>query len=388
MKSILLSISILFLFLSVIHAQQTSNIEQPISIDSTGAEPDTSAMLDVVSSSRGVLIPRMSTGARNAIVLPARGLLVYDTTMNALCHYSGSTWNCHTTSCQTLDMAYDCGGPAMGRTILVDTGAVNLFGTAATTPTLTASASSASSTIDVVQFGTGDVISAFQANPFSAANTISAINDGFGQSVYAATFNPTNPAATVKSEQFGLGHAGHFETFDLMDTVASVKSEHFGGGDGVHGIANTVDTFGRAGVVGTGMGDASTAAALHAHNGAIRVSKSTSPNTPADKIDTLLSSWLPMDDCPSACGGTGTGGDTHAWNSDVIFVPNVYVDPVRSVIVHTVECNPPNLGIKAITKMLVPGGFFVQFVVDTDNCTGFCFPGALPVTLHYIIINK
>jgi len=40
--------------------------------------PDPSAALEVESKEKGVLVPRMTTAERNAIVAPAEGLLVYD----------------------------------------------------------------------------------------------------------------------------------------------------------------------------------------------------------------------------------------------------------------------------------------------------------------------
>jgi len=54
--------------------------------------PDASAMLDVSSTNKGLLPPRMTTAQRNAIASPAKGLLVYDTGLNALYHYNGTVW--------------------------------------------------------------------------------------------------------------------------------------------------------------------------------------------------------------------------------------------------------------------------------------------------------
>jgi hypothetical protein len=54
--------------------------------------PHASAQLDVSSTTRGLLAPRMTTTQRNAIESPAKGLLVYDTQINSLFHYNGSTW--------------------------------------------------------------------------------------------------------------------------------------------------------------------------------------------------------------------------------------------------------------------------------------------------------
>lgn len=56
------------------------------------ATPDASAMLDVTSTTQGVLISRMTTTQRNAISSPAEGLLVFDTDINSLYQYTGSAW--------------------------------------------------------------------------------------------------------------------------------------------------------------------------------------------------------------------------------------------------------------------------------------------------------
>jgi hypothetical protein len=47
-------------------------------------------MLDVSSTSKGMLVPRMTSLQRTAISSPATGLLVYDTTLGNF--YSGSAW--------------------------------------------------------------------------------------------------------------------------------------------------------------------------------------------------------------------------------------------------------------------------------------------------------
>lgn len=54
--------------------------------------PQASAQLQVDSTTRGVLFPRMTTTQKNLISAVA-GLVVYDTTTNKLCCYNGSTWN-------------------------------------------------------------------------------------------------------------------------------------------------------------------------------------------------------------------------------------------------------------------------------------------------------
>lgn len=60
------------------------SFSQNIAINSSGALPDTSAMLDVSSTVKGILIPRVTTTQQNAIPLPAKGLIVYNTSTNTV----------------------------------------------------------------------------------------------------------------------------------------------------------------------------------------------------------------------------------------------------------------------------------------------------------------
>jgi hypothetical protein len=59
----------------------------------SGSNANASAQLDVSSTTKGFLPPRMTTTQKNAIASPAAGLVVYDSTTNKLQCYNGSTWN-------------------------------------------------------------------------------------------------------------------------------------------------------------------------------------------------------------------------------------------------------------------------------------------------------
>lgn len=56
-------------------------------------KPDQSAVLDISSSSKGVLMPRMSLQQRNAIQSPAKGLIIYQTDMiSGFYFFDGEDW--------------------------------------------------------------------------------------------------------------------------------------------------------------------------------------------------------------------------------------------------------------------------------------------------------
>ncbi len=69
-----------------------SNIQQSLSVNSDGSAPNPSAQLDVSATDKGMLVPRMTTVQRSAIVSPATGLLVFDTTTGGFWFYNGTSW--------------------------------------------------------------------------------------------------------------------------------------------------------------------------------------------------------------------------------------------------------------------------------------------------------
>jgi hypothetical protein len=68
------------------------HVPAQVAINTNGATANASAILDVQSSSKGVLISRLSTAQRTAIAQPAIGLLVFDTDEKTLYMYDGSRW--------------------------------------------------------------------------------------------------------------------------------------------------------------------------------------------------------------------------------------------------------------------------------------------------------
>ncbi len=56
------------------------------------ASVHTSAIMDMSSTVKGILIPRMTTAQRDAIASPATGLQIYNTSNNQIDYYNGSAW--------------------------------------------------------------------------------------------------------------------------------------------------------------------------------------------------------------------------------------------------------------------------------------------------------
>jgi hypothetical protein len=66
-----------------------------VSTDGVGVNTPTinpSAAFQVDSTTKGYLMPRLTTTQRNAIATPATGLLIYNTTTNSLDYYNGTSW--------------------------------------------------------------------------------------------------------------------------------------------------------------------------------------------------------------------------------------------------------------------------------------------------------
>ncbi|TMI74778.1 MAG: hypothetical protein E6H09_02735 [Bacteroidetes bacterium] len=89
--STLASASTFILTLALTLLISTSSFSQNISISSTAASPDPSAMLDIQSTSKGLLVPRMSQAQRIGINNPATGLLVYQVDTDSGFYYNGGS---------------------------------------------------------------------------------------------------------------------------------------------------------------------------------------------------------------------------------------------------------------------------------------------------------
>src|SRR5215470_7758862 len=94
MKKFFLVCTTAFIFF-ITHAQQG------VAINTDGSNADNSALLDIKSSTKGILIPRVTSAQKTAIASPATGLLVYQTDGTAgFYFFNGSSWSPLSTAAQ------------------------------------------------------------------------------------------------------------------------------------------------------------------------------------------------------------------------------------------------------------------------------------------------
>ncbi len=167
-KAILIFITFIVVFYQQIFAQQNVGIGTNT--------PDNSSLLDLTSTSKGILVPRMTTAQRTAITSPATGLLVYDTSLQQFWYFNGTQWVAITGGgggCSTLQQAYDCGGPGLGRNIVITgTSSVNITDANALSIGLKSSHSGNGSSIVADNTSTSVQYAAMQATTASNYGTV------------------------------------------------------------------------------------------------------------------------------------------------------------------------------------------------------------------------
>jgi len=89
MRKLALILGIIILFVGVQNILEAQNIAIT---DDNAYTANNSAMLDVKSDTKGMLVPRLTSIQRGSIAAPATGLLVFDTTVGAFFYYSTSGW--------------------------------------------------------------------------------------------------------------------------------------------------------------------------------------------------------------------------------------------------------------------------------------------------------
>ena len=82
----------LLLLTIIFNSFNIGQMDAQVGINTNGASPNASAMLDISSTDKGILIPRMTTAERELINSPATGLMVYDSDESTFWYYNGTAW--------------------------------------------------------------------------------------------------------------------------------------------------------------------------------------------------------------------------------------------------------------------------------------------------------
>jgi len=84
-----------FVLLIVLFIMFLASNGQGVAINLTGVAADSSAILDISSNDKGLLIPRMTTAQRlliNPLGMTQKGLMVFDVTLNMFFFWDGVSW--------------------------------------------------------------------------------------------------------------------------------------------------------------------------------------------------------------------------------------------------------------------------------------------------------
>ena len=198
----ILTISASFLFLLA------NSYSQSVSINTTGNAADTSAMLDVTSTGKGFLMPRMTAAQRVAIVLPADGLLVFQT------DGTKGFWYYHTSTGWVLMAASNATITSLNG-LTATTQTFSTPGTSGTAPNWSSSGST--HTFNLPMSGTSGVTAGLLSN--TDWNTF---NNKIG-TVNGLTAATQSFATGTSGTDFNIGSSGSTHTFNIPDAGASAR---------------------------------------------------------------------------------------------------------------------------------------------------------------------
>lgn len=169
--------------------------------------PSASAVLDISSTSKGLLLPRMNTMQRDGIASPAAGLLIFNSTSSKFNYYNGTAWIEITGSLAAVSSAPDA--PVIG-TATASAGAASVAFTAPTND------GGSAITNYIVTSTPGNFTGQGTASPISVTGltngtaytfTVVAVNS-LGTSAASAASNSVTPAAVPSAPTSVVATAG------------------------------------------------------------------------------------------------------------------------------------------------------------------------------------
>ena len=201
----------------------TLSARAQVSVNSTGTSPDPSAMLDVSSTVKGILVPRMTAAQRDAISNPATGLLIYQTD-----NTPGFYYNAGTPSARNWTLIGS--GATSGWSLTGNSGtnpSTNFIGTTDNVPLIFKTNNQPSGKIDPVNnntsLGYNSLLPASTGSHNTAIGSNALKSNSTGHSNVAigtsALFNSTNLSNLV-----ALGDSALFTNYGVYNTALGSKS--------------------------------------------------------------------------------------------------------------------------------------------------------------------
>ncbi len=238
MKAIFAFVAILFCSL-ILQAQNNIGIGTP--------NPHPSSILDLSSTDKGVLVPRLTTQQRTNIANPADGLLVYDVSFQCFYFFGNGTWN---SLCQNGGSGGTTG--ATGSTGV--TGAQGLQGVTGATGVTGQDGTSASAGATGPQGITGATgqngnngISGIQGN--TGATGAQGATGATGQDGSAASAGATGPQG-ITGATGATGQNGNSGAAGIQGITGATGVTGNVGAQGIQGVTGAIGATGNTGSTG------------------------------------------------------------------------------------------------------------------------------------------
>lgn len=223
--------------LSLILLQQRS-FSQSVGISNSSITPDASSILELRSSSKGMLLPRMTTTERDNITSPATGLMIYNTTTGKFNYYNGSSWvvffagtagvnsitgtsNRITIGGTSADPTVDISSSYAGQNTITTLGTIGTGTWNGSTIGLAYGGTGATTQQDAINALTGTQTSGFYLRSNGTNAILSAIQAG---DVPTLNQNTTGSAATLTTARNIYGNS-----FNGSADVTGIIASNFGG---------------------------------------------------------------------------------------------------------------------------------------------------------------